>query len=132
MTTNITTTTLADDVPVDEALADEILADIAVEDNGQADITTAEMGPVASPAPPKPKPITWETERNAAAAALAQAGATPREVRVLASLGATAAAELKAQAAQGAGDIATADDRAAHAVLATHRAENPSSWSSGA
>jgi hypothetical protein len=94
-------------------------------------ITTVEPTDVvapAAPAPPKVKPITWETERNAAAAALARVGATPREVRVLASLAANAATVLRTQTRKGAPDVETIDDRAAEKILAAHRAAALPAW----
>lgn len=90
---------------------------------------TPDAGLAAESPKPKPrKPITWESERNTAAEALVRAGAEPREVRVLASLGAIASIELRAQARDGVGDAATVDDRAAAQVLAAHRAAANPEW----
>jgi hypothetical protein len=80
------------------------------------------------PAQPRPKPITWETERNAAVAALARVGATPREARVLASLAANAATTLREQGRRKADDPAVIDDQAAEKVLAAHRAAASPTW----
>lgn len=88
----------------------------------------AEPDAAAAPAPVKAKPITWETDRNAAAAALVRAGATPREARVLASLGAQAAAALRQNARKDAPDSTKLDDKAAESVLAEHRAAASPTW----
>jgi len=87
--------------------------------------TEADVVAVAPPAAPKPKAITWETDRNAALAALLRAGASEREARVLASLAANAGTALRNEARQGRGDVTTANDRAAATVLAAHRAGGP-------
>ena len=93
------------------------------------DVAGAEApAPAPAPVPVKAKPITWETDRNAAAAALERAGATPREVRVLASLGAQAAAALRQTAKKSAAEGTQLDDRAAETVLAKHRAAASPTW----
>jgi hypothetical protein len=78
--------------------------------------------PRPAPAVPRTKPVTWETERNAAVAALLRVGGTEREARVLASEAANAGSVLRREAEKGRGDPATANDRAAAEVLAVYRA----------
>lgn len=84
--------------------------------------------PAVKPVPPKVKPVTWETERNAAAAALVRVGATPREMRVLASLVAKAVAARRSVTRGGAGGATAVSDEAAQSVLATHRAAPTPAW----
>jgi hypothetical protein len=108
------------------------ISTLAVAEAAIAEVAPAEAAPAEAatptPQPVKTKPVTWETDRNAAAAALMRAGATPREVRVLASLGAQAAAALRLTARKGAADSTKVDDRAAESVLAAHRAAASPTW----
>jgi len=143
MTTN-TPTTASDDeatVAVAEPLTIEPVATpepSTIEPTATAEPLTSEptataeptaKEPAAAPAPPKIKPVTWETERNAAVAALMRVGATPRETRVLASSVAKAAAALRPAPRNRVGDPSTADDQAAQSVLDAHRAAASPDWS---
>lgn len=109
---------------IDAVSAVGAAAPAAVETEGAVPAVAGEVAASDLPPrpPPRPKPITWETERNDAVVALARVGASPREARVLASSAAKVATEMRAQSRQGKGDAATVDDRAARQVLAAHRA----------
>lgn len=71
---------------------------------------------------PTRKAAEWEAERAAAAAALAGAGASAREVRVLATLAASAARTMRLTSSWRGEDPAATLDRAVARVLEAHRA----------